>query len=525
MTEPIDDILIVGAGPAGTSAALALVERGARIRIVDAGAFVRPATPSAGEFLQLRFNDPDQSRWQIGDGDIFRQSLQASPKMRVPAYRQLFKGYSQANCIHAHDFQLVGAMAPGGLSNAWGCSVARFRGEELGALRVEESDMETSYARVAGRMGLSGSSDDPLRSALGVDDWCAAGVPLDGVHERLWRRRAAAAHHIQMGRARGAVLTEPQGQRLPCDRSGTCLWGCHRGAMWSAYDDAESLSRASRVQFDAGVRVESIRANQDGTWTVSSLNGAKQARAYISKRVLLCAGTVVTTRLVLGALNPSPPIIRLQSNPIAAFMLLVPRAIGSPREQSFGLAQLSFLIQGSKDGENAFGSLYATGGLPVSEFLTHVPLRRRAALPMLRSLLPAMSVGNVFMPGRFSNHTARLDSDGGLEIRGGDDSALTEALSVVRDHIKSGFRRMGAYIIPGSFVRGVKGGDFHYACTLPISLAAKAHECRLSGEVAGLPGVYALDGSSLPLLPAKAHTLTIMANADRIARRLPLEHS
>jgi choline dehydrogenase-like flavoprotein len=36
-----------------------------------------------------------------------------------------------------------------------------------------------------------------------------------------------------------------------------------------------------------------------------------------------------------------------------------------------------------------------------------------------------------------------------------------------------------------------------------------------------LPGVHVVDGAVLPVLPAKAHTLTIMANADRIASALP----
>jgi choline dehydrogenase-like flavoprotein len=39
-----------------------------------------------------------------------------------------------------------------------------------------------------------------------------------------------------------------------------------------------------------------------------------------------------------------------------------------------------------------------------------------------------------------------------------------------------------------------------------------------SGEVHGLPGVHVVDGSTLPVLPAKSHTLTLMANADRIGR-------
>ncbi len=45
-------------------------------------------------------------------------------------------------------------------------------------------------------------------------------------------------------------------------------------------------------------------------------------------------------------------------------------------------------------------------------------------------------------------------------------------------------------------------------------------ETSSSGEVKGLEGVYIVDGACLPSLPAKSHTLTIMANADRIGRRL-----
>jgi choline dehydrogenase-like flavoprotein len=38
--------------------------------------------------------------------------------------------------------------------------------------------------------------------------------------------------------------------------------------------------------------------------------------------------------------------------------------------------------------------------------------------------------------------------------------------------------------------------------------------------VAGLPGVHVVDGAALSDLPARHCTLTIMANADRIARLL-----
>lgn len=41
-------------------------------------------------------------------------------------------------------------------------------------------------------------------------------------------------------------------------------------------------------------------------------------------------------------------------------------------------------------------------------------------------------------------------------------------------------------------------------------------ETSTQGEVKGLNGVYVVDGACLPTLSEKPHTLTIMANADRI---------
>jgi choline dehydrogenase-like flavoprotein len=35
-----------------------------------------------------------------------------------------------------------------------------------------------------------------------------------------------------------------------------------------------------------------------------------------------------------------------------------------------------------------------------------------------------------------------------------------------------------------------------------------------------LAGIYVVDGASLSILPEKPHTLTIMANADRIAHKI-----
>ena len=71
-------------------------------------------------------------------------------------------------------------------------------------------------------------------------------------------------------------------------------------------------------------------------------------------------------------------------------------------------------------------------------------------------------------------------------------------------------------LLPGSYTVGLPGGDIHYAGTLPMRDRPVLGETSSLGEVEGIDGVYVVDGACLPALPAKSHTLTIMANADRI---------
>lgn len=517
-------VVVVGAGPAGTSAALALRARGLPVHLLDAGE-ARPTPPPEGTYIALRTSDPAQWRWQLGAEVALRDDAPGvSPKLRVPGLRAVFDGFAEANRLEAaQGFVLVGALAAGGLSTAWGCGVARFTDAELGPLRGERTALDTAYAEVARRMGLSGAYDDALSEELGVDRWSGPALPLDTLHACLWARRARAPGDLALGRARVAVLGEDRGEgpdaRRGCDRSGMCLWGCAGRSTWSAALDLERLRRDPGVVIEAGARVEALEQDELGAWRLA-IDGHGGPRTLHARRVLLAAGTLASTRLAWRALTAPPPELSLQSNPMAAFLLVLPGMLGAPRERAFGLAQLSWLLE-LPDGERAFGNLFSTAGLPVSEFLGHLPVVRRAGLPLLRALLPATVVGNAFLPGSLSHHRMRLSEDGRVRIEAGAAPELEAVREHVRRRLVTGLRRLGAWMLPGSFIAGAPGADLHYATTMPHALAPAPHECGLDGQVAGLPGVYLIDGAVLPLLPAKAHTLTLMANAHRIATALP----
>lgn len=52
---------------------------------------------------------------------------------------------------------------------------------------------------------------------------------------------------------------------------------------------------------------------------------------------------------------------------------------------------------------------------------------------------------------------------------------------------------------------------------MPMATNPSVLQCTKNGEVNGLPGVYAIDMSVFPAMPAQNPTLTTMANAMRCA--------
>jgi len=517
---PEFDVIIVGSGPAGTSAAYPLVKAGLKVLMVDAQAdTASPVLPSR-PFLDARANDEHQWKWLIGENFHALNQLDAvSPKLKTPTHAHVFEGFSASNHIETDNFIGIGSLATGGLSNAWGCGVAALGASDFAGLSFSHSEMQASYETVARRIGISGRADDDLSSYFGLDEWSQPPLPLDTLHQRLldqYTRRHAAFHEhgFRLGRSRVAVLSQPMDERKACDLSGNCLWGCHNQALYSASQELQKLKQYPGFQHVQDFLVEDL-LEQEGSWAIIDRRSARRLRAT---RLLLAAGTLASTRLALKALNHRDSI-PLLSSPTAAFLLWLPKMLGTPRTSTFGLGQLSFALQLSSS-TTAFGSTFSTTGLPMSEFVSRIPLSKRYSIELLRNLLSACVVGNIFLPGQLSNNTAVLRADGSLHIHGQVRPELPGLMQTAETKLRRFYWTLGALLMPMSFTVGRPGADIHYAGTLPMRSMPKIGQTDRLGEIAGLGGVHIVDGACLPSLTEKSHTLTLMANADRIARSL-----
>jgi choline dehydrogenase-like flavoprotein len=504
------EVLIVGSGPAGVSAAWPLLEAGVRVLMIDAATGTPPTSP-VGDIGGLR---RDPARWAAQFGaDLAGLAVSAdqSPKLATPLARVALGGFLDANRIEASGFAALGSLGQGGLSAIWGAAATLYDEVDLAGFPFGLDVLADSYRRVMQRIGVSG----PKAVKLNVGDAGPAFAPP------ISRLASAAARRglpfgMSLEAADNAVLMHPRDGRQGCANCGLCLWGCARGSIYASNQELQALKRFPHFAYRPGVRV--VRLVRQGGLPAVEAAGPVGLEALASPRVLLAAGALATTSLVLRALGGLPSAVRLLSNPVAAMAFLAPSLVGRTLpERSFSLAQLAYRLP-IDDGQHAAGMLYAADALPLAGIAARLPVSRPTALRLSRALAPALVLATCYLPGRCSDNTMRLSGDA-VTIEGRQPEAAVMALHRAGRRLGSALRRLGVWPVPGSLTVAPPGADGHYAGALPMGAPGPAG-CDLLGELAGLPGVHVLDGAALPDLPARHCTLTIMANADRIARAL-----
>ena len=476
--------------------------------------------------MGLRLGDDQQWKYLVGpDFEALRGEGLDSPKLRTPVLDYVFSGFREAYQLTSERFAGRGSLALGGLASAWGAGVACFDSVDLQEFPFPLADLLPSYRTIAARIGISGTGSDDLGSFFGTEIPLQPSPTLETLATTLlgrYQRRphVARSHGITIGRSRNAVLTTDHHGREGCVYCGFCLHGCSYGSIYTPAHDLAQLVTRPNFTYQQNVFVERVGVTEGGcrVWGRRYEDGAPVE--YSARAVFLACGAIGSGKLVLQALHLHDRDVPLLSLPQGAFALWFPERLGEATPPKFwGLTQLSFVFRQVPEVPNyAFGNIFSTSGLLRSEFIPYLPVGRRNALRILRLIMSSMLVGNVFLPGSLADNRMVVRQDGSLKISGGYKPELDAFIDLVRRRLASALWHYGGVVLPGSFKLSPPGSDMHYAGTVPHRARPLAHQCHPNGEVAGLPRIYVVDGAALSSLPAKAHTLTIMANADKIAR-------
>lgn len=515
------DAVVIGSGPSGVCAARTLLEGGRSVLLVDAGDYCPvPATSAALGDLRRQ----GETSWPLflgRDLGALGAVAESSPKLRTPRAAALGAQYLGALGIATSNFVAAGALAVGGLSNFWGASASAFSSADLERYPVTAESLAPHYHEIARRVGISGADGDDLGAYHGdlpVDGDLPAPAPIAALLDRYARRRdRLRGQGFTLGRARNAVLAIAKSAgRQACALDDLCLWGCARGAIYSSALEIAELERFAKFRFERNFMVTAI-TSANGAWRIEA-EQAGQRRSLESGTVLLAAGTLATTRLVLELLGWHGRPVKLLTNPVFAAGFFIPALVGGALPgQGFAMAQLQYVLdEAGLAADYAAGALYLADGLPASEFISRLKLSRPAARAVTRAMMPAMVLATCYLSSDHSDNWMTLRLDGTLLIKGGHGPAADERAAHLLRRLRGALRSLGLFPVPGPADLSMPGSDFHYAGTLPMGASGPLATTE-AGELVGARGLYIVDGASLPRLPAKPPTLTAMANAARIA--------
>jgi hypothetical protein len=274
------------------------------------------------------------------------------------------------------------------------------------------------------------------------------------------------------------------------------------------------LIKEQKMTYREGLLVKSWRRKDSELIVRAQTVGKGETVDLPCKKLVLAAGAVGSARLVLQTKKDTRTELDLLDNPALQFPFVFPSRIGAKLEvDAFGLTQLNLVYDSQNLEKILQGSLLEVTSPSRAEFFHHFPWAAHDNLRLIRHVLPALIVLQLFLPADASNAAKlSLKEDGRLRIQAEKDRIDPE---ILKDILKI-FRRLGAFSSVSRVVHVPKGQSIHYAGTLPMRAVPKeSYTCDRNGELYGEPDVFVVDGSVFPALSAKNYSLALMANAMR----------
>lgn len=529
------DVIVVGSGPSATSAAWPLAEAGAAVLMLDVGneeTSYEALIPSAS-FVEIRRSDPRQHRYFLGD------SFEGVPLGRVrvgaqltPPRQFIARDTDRLTPLRSASFLPTESLAIGGLASGWGASAVQFNDRDLEGWPITQADLAPHYEAIAARIGISGARDDLLpyygessllQPPLEIDD---NGRALLARYES--RRAAMNREGLFMGRPRLAMLTRDLDGRRATRYLEMDFYADTDRSVYRPWFTLERMRALPNFTYERPWLVRSFRElpSSEGVEVTAAHARTGETSTFRARRLVLGAGAMGTSRIVLRSFGLYDRPLPILSNAHVYVPCLNLEMIGRPMpERRHSLTQVGLILDPDRDGRRVvYAEAHGYRSLLLFKLAKEAFLPVPEAVGIFRELLSSLTILVIEHQDRPSPGKRCLlrKGLGGqpdlLEVSYEPEPQERRDQAEAERRLLRLVRKLGCWplrrIDPGH------GASIHYGGTLPM--CAREEEltttplCRLRETRA----VYLVDGSTLPELPAKPLTLTLMANGDRVGRHL-----
>jgi len=521
-------IVVIGSGPAATAATSALVERGERVTMLDIGRRLEPENQAA----VARMASVPPSGWNIDDLDLVSGSSENTddelhPK-RLHGSRFCFAGEDSPNRIVWNGRAgFRHSDAEGGLSNIWGAALLPSRQQDMKEWPISIADLEPHYRAVmeflpstAVEDGLENILPSYTRRATPLAPSQQGSALLRDLARAKDKLRSAGIH---FGRSRLAIEASGNAGSQPCAYCGLCLSGCPYSLIYETSRTLAPLIASGKLIYRRGHLVQKIENQGDGVAIVGKdLENNTPFRIHAS-RVFLATGVLPSAKIILSSLGRHGTPIELKDSQYFILPMLRFRGTADVESERMHTSAQVFMEMDAPAVSENLVHMQAYG---YSQMLVR-ELDRTFMRPMMKpaairkALLGRLMVIQGFLHSNDSGHTRLvLKNDGGEErliattttFPHARKTAMRAAWKLVRQA-----KALGAIpLIP--FMRvPPAGAGYHSGGSFPMRPNPGELETDPLGRLPSMPRVYLVDSSVFPSIPATSITLSVMANAHRIA--------
>ncbi len=521
-------VLIIGSGPAAAGAALALSRReDVAVTVIDIGEGLDVESQQVIE----RLASSNPAHWEPSlvervSAQPVSSGLRGVPEKRTYGSDYPFRNIGQLDGLTSDEdatTSLISA-AYGGYSNVWGSQLMPFTTSAFDSWPFDASVMRTHYEAVLDEVPYAAEVDDLAENfpLMHRSD------PLPPLSDRSQRVLDAYDRHRSEMRARGIIMGKARlaFRARDCVRCRLCMTGCPYRLIYSAAQTFDALQRSGQVTLHRGVMALRISEQADSASVVARELATGRTCRFEADRIFVACGAMGTTRLVASSLNlfdVDLPILESQQFILPMMSL---RASADPRQQpDFTLNQFNMLVAPDAHSADIAQLHFYTFNPSFVESLPSLLRGDRMAKAQIQ-LLRRLSVALGYLP---SWRSPRLF----VRIRQSSGNRGSPDMHISRDSAPQGRNQMlrsvmarltrsapllDLYPVLPMLRLAAGGKSYHVGGSFPHSTARSAGMTsdRL-GRVGPWQRVHMIDASVFPNIPAMTFTLTIMANAHRIA--------
>jgi len=517
--------LILGSGPAAAGAALALArDPRQRITVLDVGGTLEAPHDAA---RQTMAGQPE-TEWSSADLRLVSRHAVRTRTGRLPEKRAYgsdfpFRDLGQLSGVHAGP-DANGAVvsgAYGGFSNVWGAQIMPFSRATFDDWPVSYDEMVPHYRVALDEMGLAAEEDD-LAALFPLLTSSRPLPPLGRRSEAVLARYDAHRGRLQsagvtIGRARLALHAEG------CTRCGLCMTGCPYRLIYSASDTFDRLRTSGRIDYRDGVLAVRLGEEYGRPVVEARALASGAVSRWSADRVFVACGGVGTTRLVLGSLGHFDRPVRLLESVQFLLPALSLRPTPDPRgERNFTLNQFNLVFDAGGGGHD-LSQIHFYPYNPAVEDSVPPLLRRGLGAPVLTGLLRRLSIGLGYLPSWASppiEVVARRPSVAclpDLDVHGRSPDGWPRMLRVIARALVRHAPTLDLWPVLAATACSPAAKSYHFGGSFPSAATPSPLQTDRVGRLRSWPHIHLVDASVFPTVPATTFTLTIMANAHRIA--------